>query len=144
AGGGVVVVAAAADGRIAVPDDLDVAVERAAGVDGAARVDRRRHLELGMEEVDRRGGGEELHVRGRRERQMRIALGHDAAAVDLDDLDAGVGDARDVAVDERVEALLQRRTSGAVERRGGSGTLPARLAPPFRRIGLWNEEKGED
>jgi hypothetical protein len=102
------VVEAAADGRIAAADDLEIAVERAAGVDLAARVDGGRDFERRLEHVDGGGRREELHVRRRSERLMRRALGHDASRVDFHDLDARIGGTRRGAVDERGKPLLER------------------------------------
>ena len=60
------------------PTTLTSPFERAAGVDLPARVDAGGDLEDRLEHVDGRGGREELHVRRRRERHVRVALGDDA------------------------------------------------------------------
>jgi hypothetical protein len=106
----------AADRRIAAADDFHVAVERPAGIDIAARVDRGRDLELRAEEIDRRRGREEFHVGGRRERHARVALGHHSSAPDLHDFDARLGVAGHVAVDERCEPLLERDAARGLDR----------------------------
>ena len=106
--GGVAVVKSSADGRIAMPDDLDIAGQRAAGIDVAANKKRGRDFEIRMQQIDRRAGREQFHVRCRRKGKVGIAFGDDLAGVDFHDLDARVGRAGGLAVDQRVEAVLER------------------------------------
>ena len=134
---------ASADRWIAAADDLHVSAERSARVDVAADVDRRRDLEIGMEQIDGGGGGEQLHVRCRSQRQMRVALGDDASRVDLNHRHAGLGIARSRAIQQRREPLLERVADGHLRRRRGRCS-PSRPAPPFRRLRGQNESHQQE
>ena len=144
-GGGVTVVKSSADGWIAVADDFDVAGERAGVIDSAAHEDGGGELEVGMEEIDRGRGREELHVRRRRERRPWIALRDDGAAVDFHDLQAGAGAGGDATVHQRVDALGERTARCSIRR--SSRRSPARtrlLRPPLCSAGDGSDQNQKE
>ena len=142
--GGVVVVKAPADGGIAVADDLHVAVERAGGIGGAPHVDRGLHFEVWMEQIERGGGGKQLHVGRRRQRRVRVALADHGATLDLHDLDARLGAAGHPAVDQRRQAFLQRVAARRLHLHGRGFARRGPAAALLRRGGLAGGQHGND
>ena len=144
--GGVIVVKAAADGRIAVTGDFHVAGERAARIDVAAHEHRGGELEIGMKQIDRGGSREQLHVRCRRERKMRIVLGDRTSGIDFHHGQTGVRIPRRRAVHQRGEPLFQSTTDSDFCRRSWSG---ASAWPPSRAFFLrvqigWQSNRQHD
>ena len=142
---GAAVVESSADRRIAVSNDLHIAVERSRRVDVAASVDRGGHFEIRPEEINGSAGAKEFRVRRGSERQICVPLAHHLTGFDLHDLDARVGRARRRTIHQRGQAFLERVAGDDVGWSGGHRS-PARLSSRtfLRRVGVGRMEEAED
>ena len=132
---GVTIMKAAADRRIAVADDLHVAVERSAGIDVAAHVDGRRDFEVGLSRSIAAAVVKSFMFDAGASGRCGIALRDDAAAVDLDDLDAGVGARETLPLTRESRRSSSVRAGGRLERRAAArGACAARASTAFRLL----------